>query len=102
MKSSTRILIATLVASIALPLAVNAAKADRKGKNAAVSFEAADKNNDKSVDKDEYVAAMKAQLGDDGAKSKFATADKNSDGKLTKEEYDSSTEAKKKRKKDKN
>ena len=102
MKTSSRILLATLAVSIALPFAAYAAKGERKNKKEAapaVAFETADKNKDGSLDKDEYVAAMKDQLGEDGAKSKFATLDKNNDGKLSKEEYSATTETKKKKKK---
>lgn len=91
MKLSKSILLTTLAAAIALPVVSFAAKGDgrrKKDQAAVATFESADKNSDGAVSKEEYVAAMKANLGDDGAKAKFATLDKNDDKKLSKEEYD--------------
>lgn len=103
MKTASRVLIASLAAAVALPLAVHAAKGDRKGKKdqtPAVAFATVDKDNDGSVTETEFVAAMKDTLGESAAKTRFATLDKDSNGKLTKEEYAAgSAEPKKKRKK---
>ena len=106
MKKSSRVIVAVLVAALACPGAVQAAKADRKNKNQQqeqlpVAFAAADTNGDGNVTKEEFVAALKEKLGEGGASSKFASLDKNSDGKLSKEEYSGAPEQKKRRKKDK-
>jgi Ca2+-binding EF-hand superfamily protein len=107
MKKSSHVIVAALVTALACPIAVQAAKADRKNKNQQqeqlpVAFAAADTNGDGNVTKEEFVAALKEKLGEGGASSKFASLDKNSDGKLSKEEYSGgATEPKKRRKKDK-
>ena len=105
MKTPSRIIIATLVAAIAFPFAAQAAKGDRKKKDdsTAVTFETADKSKDGTVSSEEFVAAMKDKLGEDGAKARFETLDKDGDHKLTKEEFAAgATETKKKRKKNAN
>ena len=94
MKTPSRILIATLVAAIAFPLAAQAAKGDRKNKkddSSAVSFETADKNKDGKISKDEFVAAMTEKLGKDGATARFDSLKKANDKELTKEEYAAAT-----------
>ncbi|MFM9078940.1 MAG: EF-hand domain-containing protein [Opitutaceae bacterium] len=105
MKKSSHVIVAALVAAVLSPVAVHAAKADRKNKNQPeqlpVAFATADSNGDGSVSKEEFVTALKEKLGEGGAASKFASLDKNSDGKLTKEEYSGAPEQKKRRKKDK-
>lgn len=104
MKHSPRLVFALVAAALALPMSVEAAKADRKNKNDATppAFATVDKDNDGSVSKDEFVAAMKEKLGDDGAKARFATLDKDNNGKLSKEEYAAAAETKKRRKKNTN
>jgi len=107
MRKSSHVIVAALVAALACPVAVQAAKADRKNKNQQqeqlpFAFAAADTIGDGNVTKEEFVAALKEKLGEGGASSKFASLDKNSDGKLSKEEYSGgATEPKKRRKKDK-
>ncbi len=99
MKLTRRILLTSILAAVALPIAAQAAKANRK--NAAPpSFETVDKDNDKSISEAELVAAMKDKPGgEEAAKTQFATFDKDKDGKMTKEEYAASAGEKKKRKK---
>jgi Ca2+-binding EF-hand superfamily protein len=107
MKKSSHVIIAVLTAALACPVAVQAAKGERRNKNQEqealpVAFATADKDGDGSVSKEEFVAALKEKLGESGAASKFASLDKNNDGKLSKEEYSGgATETKKRRKKDK-
>ncbi len=104
MKSARYILVATLAAVIALPIAALAAKADRKkADDSHPAFATIDKDSNGSLSEAEFVAALKEKLGEDGAKAKFAELDKDKDGKLTSEEYAAATpEKKKKRKKDAN
>ena len=98
MNLTQRLLLATLATAIALPLCAFAAKADRQKKNEpAVAFATVDKDNNGSISKDEYVAAMKDKQSEDLAKSQFASLDKDSDGKLSKEEYAAAGGEKKKR-----
>ncbi len=103
MKLTKSIMLATLAAAIAFPVAAFAAKGGGKKKKdqaAVATFESADLNSNGSVSQAEYVTAMKTTLGEDGAKTKFASLDKNDDKKLSKEEYDAgSAPAGKKRKK---
>lgn len=98
MKTLVRIVAVALVGTLVPSLAL-AAKGDRKKKEAApaVSFSAADKDNDGIVTESEYIAAMKSQLGEDSAKLRFGTLDKNHDGKLSKEEFGSGDSGEKKK-----
>jgi Ca2+-binding EF-hand superfamily protein len=106
MKVTTRLLVTTLVAALAVPAVCLAAKGERKRdkKAPAATFATADKNNDGTVTQSEFVAAMKEQLGEEGAKSRFTTLDKDANGKLSKEEFEasSSDDGKKKRRNKKN
>ena len=106
MKVSSRILLATLAAAIALPLAAYAAKGDRKNKkdDSLPAFATVVKSNETTISLEEFVAATKEKLGgEDKAKERFATLDKNDDKKLSKEEYEAgASTAKKKRKKNAN
>lgn len=104
MKAPSRILIATLVAAIAFPLAAQAAKGDRKNKkedSSAVSFETVDKNNDGIISETEFVAAMKDKLSEDDAKARFKSLDKDGTPGLSKEEYAAATSETKKKKRKK-
>ena len=98
----SRILLATLVAAVALPMAF-AAKGERKKKDTAgPDFAAVDKDTNGTISQVEFVAAMKDKLGEDSAKSKFAELDKDKDGSLSKEEFAAgAAPEKKKRKKNK-
>ena len=101
MKLIHRLIITTIAASLALPVAAIAAKADREKTGESLpAFETVDKDNKGSVSKDQFVAALKEKLGsEDAAKTKFAALDKDSDGKLTKVEYAAGNEPKKRKKK---
>ncbi len=103
MKVSSRILLVTLAATIALPFAAMAAKGDRKNKkdDATPAFATVDKSSDGTISPDEFVAATKEKLGgEENAKKRFETLDKDGNGKLSKEEYEAgNTGSKKKRKK---
>lgn len=101
MNSKSRFTLTVLVAALALPIAAFAAKGDKKKEkpDALPSFTSVDKDGDKSVTEDEFVAANKEKLGETGAKSRFAMLDKNHDGKLTQEEYNAPSSEKKPRKK---
>lgn len=98
MKTTHRILISTLVAALALPLAVQAAKGDRKKGDTADAFAKADKDGDGVVTEAEFIAAASGKGDEAAAKKRFARMDKDHDGKLTKEEF--SAAAGKKKKKD--
>src|SRR6185369_9492103 len=98
MKLTKIALCAALVAAFSLPFTAEAAKGDRKKKDAGPAFSAVDKDGDGSISKEEYIAAMKDSIGEETAKTQFASLDKNSDGKLTKEEFDAGAAGKKKKK----
>src|SRR5882724_2814474 len=90
MKIPYRIILAAVAASLILPLSAHAAKADKKksdAKNPAATFATYDTDKSGSLSQEEYVAAMKEKLGEDGAKTHFAELDKNHDGQLSKEEF---------------
>ncbi len=101
MNLTKRLLVATLAAAIALPVATFAAKGDKKKKDAAPAetFASVDKNGDGEITLEEFLASQKDKLGEEAAKARFATLDKNHDGKLTKDEFGAPDEQKKKRKK---
>ncbi len=100
MKRTNRLLVTTIAAALALPLAAFAAKGDRKNAaGPAPSFESIEKKDPKFITEKEYIAAIGKKLGDDVAKSQYTTLDKDHDGKLTSEEYAAAGTEKKKRKK---
>lgn len=102
MKITNRILLLTLAAAIAMPVAASAAKGDRKKKSDTpeTTFTTIDKDGDGVVTEAEYLALMSKPLGESAAKARFAQLDKDSNGKLSKEEYAAAgTEGKKRRKK---
>lgn len=107
MKNPSLIVCAALAAALICPVALQAAKAERRDKRnqtpeqLPVAFAAADADGNGSVSKEEFVAALKEKLGEGGAASKFASLDKSADGKLSKEEYSGGTTERKRRKKDK-
>lgn len=76
---------------LTLPIAAEAAKPEKKeGRmdNApAAVFAGMDQDHDGVITAEEYIAAQKERLGQDGARTRFAELDKNHDGKLTKEEF---------------
>lgn len=101
------VLIAALAALCSLPVAANAAAADRGNR----AFSKADKDNDGKVTKEEFIAATAGKTDKAKAEKAFARKDKNHDGSLTKEEFGGAatepkkdgeaTETPKRRKKDK-
>jgi Ca2+-binding EF-hand superfamily protein len=101
MKLSKIALCAALTAAFSLPFTAEAAKGERKKKQAAPAFSSIDKNGDGSITKEEYVAAMKDSIGEETAKTQFASLDKNSDEKLSSEEYSAAAAGKKGKKKNK-
>ena len=107
MKNPSRIIPVALAAALLCPVALAAAKAERRDKKKQpaeqlpVAFAAADADGNGSVSKEEFLAALKEKLGVGGASSKFASLDKSADGKLTKEEYSGGETERKRRKKDK-
>jgi hypothetical protein len=100
MKLTSRVIVTTLIAALALPIAAQAAKGERKKKETPPSFATVDKDGDQAVSESEYVAANE-KLGADAAKTQFGKLDKNHDGKLSKDEFGSGNGEKKKRRKKK-
>lgn len=101
MKTTHRILVATLVAALSLPIAAYAAKGDRKKPEAGTeAFAKADTNKDGDVSEEEFSAAMGGKGGKnvEAAKKRFSALDKDSNGKLSKEEFAAVAERKKKKK----
>jgi Ca2+-binding EF-hand superfamily protein len=81
-----KILAAALVLGLFMPLMIGAQAQEKKGKTPEERFAALDKNNDKKLSKEEYLAP----LGDDKKEkgtARFEMADKNKDGFLSLEEY---------------
>lgn len=99
MKNSARIIIASLLVAT-VPVAVFAAKADEKKKNAAPSFASVDKNSDGKISMGEYTSAMNKGGDDTSAKAAFAALDTDKDGSLSAQEFAAANAGKKKKKKD--
>ncbi len=97
MKFNHRIVIAVIAAAVAVPFTF-AAKGEKK-KSSEPAFATVDKDSNGSVSRAEFVAAMKATLGDDAAGDKFGELDKNKDGKLSSEEFAAASGKKKGKKK---
>jgi len=81
-----KILIATVVVGMFMPLMIGAQAQDKKGKTPEERFAALDKNNDKKLSKEEYLANLPDDKKEKGT-MRFETADKNKDGFLSLEEY---------------
>jgi Ca2+-binding EF-hand superfamily protein len=99
MKTTQRILVSSLVLALGLPIALQAAKADKqKPATADDAFAKADTDKDGSVSQTEFAASMggKGGKGEERAKKGFSRLDKNGDGKLSKEEFAAAAERKKK------
>ena len=81
-----KILTALFVCSLFLPLMPGLTAQEKKGKTPEERFAALDKNNDKKLSKEEYLAQVpeekKGKAGD-----RFDMGDKNKDGFLSLEEY---------------
>ena len=89
-----KILAIALVAGMFMPLMSGGAQ-EKKGKTPEERFAALDKNNDKKLSEEEYLAPLADEKKEKG-KSRFATADKNSDKFLSLEEYKEIPQGKKK------
>jgi Ca2+-binding EF-hand superfamily protein len=82
-----KILVAMLVCGMFMPLMLGGAKAqEKKGKTPEERFAALDKNNDKKLSKEEYLAPLADEKKEKGT-ARFEMADKNKDGFLSLEEY---------------
>ena len=79
-----KLLAVALVAGRFMPLMSGAQ--DKKAKTPEERFAALDKNNDKKLSEEEYLAPLADDKKEKG-KSRFATADKNNDKFLSLEEY---------------
>jgi Ca2+-binding EF-hand superfamily protein len=81
-----KILTALLVCGLFMPLMTGVTAQEKKGKSPEERFAALDKNNDKKLSKEEFLAPVaeekKGKAGD-----RFDMADKNKDGFLSLEEY---------------
>jgi Ca2+-binding EF-hand superfamily protein len=81
-----KILTVALIAAMFMPLMTGVKAQDKKGKTPEERFAALDKNNDKKLSKEEYLATVpdekKGKAGD-----RFDMGDKNKDGFLSLEEY---------------
>ena len=88
-----KLLAVALVAGMFMPLMSGAQ--DKKTKTPEERFAALDKNNDKKLSEEEYLAPLADDKKEKG-KSRFATADKNSDKFLSLEEYKEIPQGKKK------
>jgi hypothetical protein len=79
-----KVLALALVAGMFMPLMSGAQ--EKKGKTPEERFAALDKNNDKKLSEEEFVATLPDDKKDK-AKGRFSTADKNGDKFLSLEEY---------------
>ena len=79
-----KLLAVALVAGMFMPVLSGAQ--EKKGKSPEERFAALDKNNDKKLSEEEYLATVPDDKKEKG-KSRFATADKNGDKFLSLEEY---------------
>ena len=86
-------LVLAAVAALFLPMLGTAQ--EKKQKTAEERFAALDKNSDKKLSKEEYVAAITDAEKKTKAEARFARMDKNSDGSLSLEEYKEGTMKKK-------
>ena len=81
-----KILAVAVLAALLAPLMPTSVAQEKKGKTAEERFAALDKNNDKKLSKEEFLAAIpEEKKGKAG--TRFDDADKNKDGSLTIEEY---------------
>jgi hypothetical protein len=101
MKNSIRLLLASVLLTLALPMTGFAASSGSKKVEAPATFASLDQNGDGIVTAAEYSAAMKDQVTDRTAKMRFNALDKNKDGKITREEFAASEAEKKQPKKKK-
>lgn len=81
-----KILVAIAVVGMFMPLMIGAQAQDKKGKTPEERFAALDKNGDKKLSKEEYLAPLADDKKEKGT-TRFEMADKNKDGFLSLEEY---------------
>ncbi len=81
-----KILALTLIAGMFLPLVGSTGAQEKKGKTPEERFAALDKNGDKKLSKEEFLAPIDAEKKDK-AGTRFDMADKDKDGFLSLEEY---------------
>jgi hypothetical protein len=79
-----KVLALAMVAGMFMPLLSGAQ--EKKGKTPEERFAALDKNSDKKLSEEEFIAQLDDDKKEKG-KTRFATADKNSDKFLSMEEY---------------
>jgi Ca2+-binding EF-hand superfamily protein len=83
-----KILVAMLVCGMFMPLMLGGAKAqEKKGKTPEERFAALDKNGDKKLSKEEYLANITDEAKKEKGGMRFAAADKDKDGFLSLEEF---------------
>ena len=90
-----KILAFALIAGMFMPLVGTGAQ-EKKGKSPEERFAALDKNGDKKLSKDEFVAPYEGEKKDKAA-TRFGTWDKDKDGFLSLEEYKAGLEMQKKK-----
>jgi hypothetical protein len=89
-----KLLAFALVVGMFMPLMTGGAQ-EKKGKTPEERFAALDKNNDKKLSKEEYLAQYTDQEKKAKAETRFGRIDRNSDGFLSLEEYKEGTMKKK-------
>jgi Ca2+-binding EF-hand superfamily protein len=89
-----KICVLAVVAGMFLPVLGTAQ--EKKGKTPEERFAALDKNSDKKVSKEEYLAQYTDAEKKTKAETRFATADKDKDGNLTLDEFKTIAMGKKK------
>jgi Ca2+-binding EF-hand superfamily protein len=85
-----KILAVALVFSMFMPLMTGGAQ-EKKGKTPEERFAALDKNNDKKLSKEEYLAQYTDETKKEKAGTRFDRMDKNGDKSLSLEEYKEGT-----------
>ncbi len=98
MNKRIRLLLASIVIALALPLTALAAQPDSK--KTPTAFSTFDRNRDGKITVTEYTTTMKATPGELTAPSRFASLDQNGDGALSKEEFAAGADKKEKKKKE--
>jgi hypothetical protein len=102
MKRIPRLVIITLVAALALPVAALAAKGEkRKPATSTPTFSDFDKNSDEAVSEAEFVAESERRAAE-MAKVHFARLDTDRDGKVSKAEFEAGATGTEKKRKGKN
>jgi len=87
--------VAALFAAMLMPLIPVSVAQEKKGKTPEERFAALDKNNDKKLSKEEFLATV-AEEKKGKAGTRFDDADKNKDGSLSLDEYKAMPMGKKK------